>query len=679
MAQHVSFCRICQASCGLLVEVEANRIVKIAGDRDNALSGGFTCPKGRRGADFHHGPERLVNSLRRDADGSRRPIEVSSAIGEIAERLRAIVAAHGVDSVAVFQGTQSTFANLTRPFLQSWIRALGSHKHFSTMTIDQSAKWIVALRMGEYLGGPQAFDDADVWLLAGTNPLVSVNAGNFDGPLSTDPSARLRTAKDRGLQLIVIDPRRTETAGRADLHLQPLPGHDAAVFAGLLSVIFAEDLFDRDFCARYVDGLDALRAMVEPVTAEVVELWTGVPAEDIRRAARMFGGSRRGMVSTGTGVCMGPNSNVAEHLAICLNVVCGRYLREGEVSNLPAVLQPERQPRAEVAPPDRTWEYGFKSRIGGVGTLLGQLPSGILPDELLEPGADRVRAMIVVGGNPVSALPDTDKAVRAFSSLELLVTIDARLSETALLADYVIAPTLSFERADHSAPMEAIFPIPFAQYAPALLDPPPGVIEDWRFFFELARELGLSLRFAGRELDMSATPESEDLLAMLAERGRVPLELLKIHPHGLTVERLTTTVAPPSDGGVNRLQLLPDDVREEFDAAIARSHAESTSPEFPLRLTVRRMREVMNSLGRDVPGLPQHSYNPAYLNPADIERLGLRQEQLIEVRSAHGAIRAIVHADPKVRAGVLSMTHAWGGPVENRNDPKTSAATSIIC
>ena len=672
MTTHASYCRICQASCGVLVEVEDDRVLKITGDRENALSGGFTCPKGRRGADFHHGPQRLLHSQRRGPDGRLSDVDVSVAISEIADRLHAVIDEHGVDAVGLFQGTQSTFATLTRPFMQSFMRALGSRKYFSTMTIDQSAKWVVPLRMGEYLGGRQSFADSDVWLLSGTNPLVSVNGGNFDAPLVHDPSARLRDARRRGLQLIVIDPRVTETAARADLHLQPLPGHDALVFAGLLQVIFAEGLFDSDFCARYVDGLDELREAVAAITPELVEQCAGVPAADLVRAARIFGSAQRGMVSTGTGVCMGPNSNVAEHLAICLNVVCGRYLREGEDSEGGAVLNPGPAPRAEVAAPNRMWETGFLSRVGGVGQLLGQMPTGLFADELLEPGPDRVRALIAIGGNPVSALPNTARAIEALRSLDLLVTIDPRLSETAQLADYVIAPTLPFERADHTRFMESLFPLPFAQYAAPLITAPDGVLEDWQFLYRLASALDLTLRFAGRELDMTSEPTSEALLDMLVERGRVPLAELREHPHGLSVEPIARPVAPASAGAAERLQLFPDDVQAEFDAALVVSLA-PTSEQYPLRLAVRRMREVMNSLGRDVPGLPSHTYNPAYLNPSEMAALGLCEEQLVEIHSAHGRIRAIVHADAKVRPGVLSMTHSWGGPIES-DDPRIAGS-----
>lgn len=644
-------------------------MVKVAGDRDNPLSGGFTCPKGRHGADFHNDERRLRTAQRRRPDGGFDAVDVDDAIDEIAGRLRSIIAEHGVEAVGVFQGTQSAFAAITRPFLQAWTRALGTHKLFSTMTIDQSAKWIVPLRMGEYLGGRQRFDDSDVWMLSGTNPLVSLNAGYLDGALVHDPAARLRSAQNRGLKLIVIDPRRTETAARADLHIQPAPGHDALVFAGLLNVLFGEDLYDAEFCAAFVEDLDELRALVATATPDNVELRAGIPAEELRAAARIFGQAERGMLSTGTGVCMGPNSNVAEHLATCINVVCGRYLRAGEPTGMPSMLQTIGIARAEVAPPHRTWEHGFRSRIGDVGLLHDELPCGIFAEEVLEPGSDRVRALIVVGANPAAAIPDRKLTGRALDSLDLLVTVDPRISETGTRAHYIIAPTLWFERADHTAVLESLFPVPYAQYTPAVVEPGPGVIEDWQFLYRLARALGLTLDFAGRTLDMVHEPTSDELLDMLAAAGRIPLDVVQQHEHGMKAPRSGATVAPGRTEATAKLQLVPDDVSDEYAAALQRSALAAPTKDYPLVLVVRRMREVMNSYGRDITGLPNHTYNPAHINPDDMAALGLSDLQIITVRSPHGAIQAVAHGDAKVRSGVLSMTHCWGGPAEADSDP----------
>ncbi|WP_416063610.1 molybdopterin-containing oxidoreductase family protein [Rhodococcus indonesiensis] len=654
----LSYCRLCPASCGVRVEIDGDRILSIVGDGLHPLSRGYSCPKGRRGGDLHQGPDRLTTSMRRTPGGTFEPVPVEVAIAEIAERLEAIKGEHGPDALALFMGTQQNFAALTGPMARAWFRTTGSRKLFSTMTIDQSAKWIVQARMGEYLGGRQRFDTADVWLLAGTNPMVSLNGGDGDGAITQNPSVTIRRARERGLKLIVVDPRRTETAVRADLHLQLRPGTDAVLFAGLLHVILSEARHDRIFCDRFVEGLDELRAAVAQATPAHTEAVTGVPATDVIRAARMFAEGRRGMATTGTGVCMGPHSNVAEHLVACLNVVCGRYLREGEMTPDRNVLARTIPLKAEVRPPHRTWESGFRSRIGGIGTMNGELPSGILADEILEPGADRVRALVVSGGNPARALPDREKAERALSELELLVCVDTRMSETARLADYVIAPTMVYERPDHTLLMEFFFAQPFAQYTPRLVAPPAGVIEDWEFFFRLASASGHKVKFAGRVLDPDAPPTSEELLAMFAERGRVPIGAVMSARRGVLAPPEEKVVGPPAQGASeHRLALCPDDVNAEIAAALNESPRQ---PGHTMQLTVRRMRELMNSLGRDVSGLARFGYNPAHVHPHDLQQLGIDHGDIVRIRSAHGRIRAVAHTDPTVRQGTISMTHCWG-------------------
>lgn len=657
MAVEASYCRLCQASCGVMVDVTDNRVGTILGDPDNLLSEGYSCPKGRRVGDLMNGPERLTAAMRR-LGSQHTPIPVDEAVSEIGDKITRIIADHGPDSVAMFMGTQHHFATLTDPFARAWFKATGSRKLFSTMTIDQSAKWVATKRIGEYLGGRQSFSSSDVWLLAGTNPLVSLNGGNGDGPIMHNPYAALRAARRRGLTLIVIDPRKTETSNRADLHLRPRPGTDAVVFAGLLNVILGEDLHDQAFCASYVDGIEQLRTAVAPVTPDFVETVSGIGRDELIVAARMFAAGPRGMVSTGTGICMGPHSNATEHLATALNVVCGRYLREGEVAGSTGVLGRPVPARAAVALPDRTWESGYHSR-SGAGLLYGQLPSGTLCDEILTPGPDRVRALIVSGGNPMLALPDHARVRTAMQQLDLLVTIDSRLSETAELAHYVIAPTMMYERADNSVSMERFFSKPFAMQTKALVPAPGGVIEDWQFFYRLARDQGYELRVAGNQVNMHSEPRSEDLLAMMASKGRVDLADVAASAHGVIAPSDVSLVAPAlPDETDNRLDILPHDVALELNTALADS---GHSTEFPMSLIVQRMREVMNSLGTAVAGLPKYPRNPAQMNPGDLAALDLHTGSGITITSAHGSIDAVAQADPSIPPGVVAISHGWSG------------------
>ncbi|WP_354562729.1 MULTISPECIES: molybdopterin-containing oxidoreductase family protein [Gordonia] len=657
--RRTSYCRLCASSCGVLLDIEDGRIRDVLGDAQHPISGGYTCPKGRRGADLTHGSGRLTTSMRRTADGRHEPIAVPLAVADIAARLRRIVDEHGPDAVALFCGTQQNFAALTPPSARAWFRGTGSHKLFSTMTIDQSAKWVVAERMGTYLGGRQRFADADVWLLIGTNPVVSGNGGDGDGAVVQNPATTLRRARERGLTLIVVDPRRTETAALADIHLAPRPGTDAVMLAGLLHVILAEGLHDPAFCGRHAAGLPALRAAVGGVTPAVVERICDVPAQDVRAAARAFGRGSRGMATSGTGLCMGPHSNVAEHLVATLNVVCGRYLREGERADDRAVLTRHLPAREEVAAPARAYERGFRSRVGGVRAIRGELPSGILADEILEPGPDRVRALVVSGGNPAAALPDRAKTLRALRSLDLLVCIDPFMSDTARLAHHVIAPTTMYERADHTAVMEPFFPRRFAQFTSPVVTPPAGVVDDWRFFFDLAAASGQPFKFAGRILDPSSPPTSTELLAMMTERGRLPFDELVSAEHGRLVGDSGTVVAPPTpEAAGRRLELMPDDVRAELEDALQPS---PVAGDFPFRLVVRRIREAVNSTGIRVPGLVPGGGNPARVHPDDLERLGVADGAQVVLRSASGSLRATARADQTLARGAVSMTHCFGG------------------
>ena len=281
--------------------MDADRVVKISGDELHPLTNGFTCTKGRHLADFHTDPSRLRNSQRRLPDGEHEDIAVDTALAEIAARLGDIIAEHGPESIALYTGTSAAMASLTLPFTLAFWRTIGSRRKFSSMSVDQSAKWVTENRLGRWAAGGQRFADADVWMLVGTNPLVSMQGGYFTGFPIHDGIRRLQAEQQRGLQMIVVDPRRTELATRADVHLQIIPGTDAVLFAGIIHVLLAEDLIDREFCDRWVNGVDNLRAAVATFTPDRVATVCGVNEDELIGAARLFGSGRTGMATGGTG------------------------------------------------------------------------------------------------------------------------------------------------------------------------------------------------------------------------------------------------------------------------------------------------------------------------------------------------------------------------------------------
>jgi len=677
MEQKLSFCRMCMGHCGVVVTVDDDgRLLEIRGDHEDPQTMGYACFKGMKAAEAHYSPDRVLRPMKRQADGSFAAVPMEQALDEIAERIRAIVDRGGPEAVGGYKGGGGFFTSSSVTMLHSLLRALGSPKSFSSVTIDQSSKMVALGRIGIWPAGRDPFGHGDVSLLVGANPLVSVSTNTFD---NRNPTKRLKTAKARGMKLIVIDPRRSETAKFADVFLQPLPGEDVSVLAGLLHIILAQGWQDAAFCHAHAAQLPELRGAVAPFTPERVAARSGIGADSLYDAARLFArDSRRGAATSATGPDMSPWPNLAEHLIEALNVVCGRFIREGEEIPNPGVIMPRYPRPARVIPAPRWWEQGYRSRIGGYGQLDGELPTGILADEILAPGPGQLRCLLVHGGNPASAVPDQRKIVRALESLELLVTIEPFMTETARLSHYVLPPTLPYERAD--LPLfiyeNLVTPEPYTRYTPAVAEPPAGadVRDDHYYFWSLARRLGLRLEYFGHPLPMEVAPDTDELLALAARHAPVDFTDIKSAPRGLYVDA-PQRVEPAEPDPDARFTLMPDDVAAELREAFL--HAPEAG--FPYRLAVRRHRDVLNSACRALPSVRSRvPFNLAYMNPADLSREGCSAGDVLEIASDHGAIRAIAAADADLRSGVVSISHGFGSLPDETDYLRHGVSTNLL-
>jgi anaerobic selenocysteine-containing dehydrogenase len=679
-----SFCRLCLGFCGTRLRIGADgRLAEVRGDKDHVMTSGYACLKGLAAPELHNGPDRILHPLKRQADGRFAPIALETALDEIAARTAALVKADGPNAIASYSGTQAAFNVTLGPMLRGFMQALGSKSYFSTLTVDQSAKQVTMERLGTWGAGPHGWAEADVWMFFGTNPLVSI-VGGVNGFHALNPNRRLREAKERGMKLIVVDPRRTETARYADVFLQIRPGEDAALAAGMLRMILAEGWCDHAFCETNVADLDALRRAVEPFTPELTASRAGIAEGDLRAATALFArDGKRGCAYTGTGPSMAPRSNLAEHLIQDLNVVCGRFVRAGEPIANPGVMSPRPPFRAEAISPRRSYAATPRGRAGDYGLLFGEMMSCTLADEMLIPGKDRIRALFVAGANPVATLPDQEKVVRAFKGLELLVAIEPYMTSTAKLSHYILPPVLMYERPDLPlyALERALYPAPFMQYTAAQVAPPAGaeVVDDWYVFWALARRLGLRLEFDGVALDMDERPASEALISLLARHAAVPLEVLRQHPGGAVFDVAPATAAPPSPGA-GRFEVAPADVAEAL-AELAREAAPraDAGPHTHL-LVVRRIRETVNTLGPHLSAVRRRmTCNAVQLHPDDLAQLGLTAGDRVELVSDHGRIPAIVEPDETLKLGVASMAHGWGGlPEEGLDYAQAGASPTLL-
>ncbi|CAN5340784.1 molybdopterin-dependent oxidoreductase [soil metagenome] len=660
-----SFCRMCIAACGVVLTIDQGRIAAIRGDREHPISKGYACFKGLQAVDAHHGASRQLHTLGRAADGAMQRVDTEAALDDIAARLAAIVNRDGPDAVALFRGTAAFHTSTAFRMHGEFLRALGSSSLYTTLTIDQSAKYIAAGRLGSWHAGQVHIDDAEVLLVFGCNPLVSHSAG---GMLVSDPTRRLKEARARGLKLIVVDPRQTETAHHADIFLQPLPGQDHVIAAGLLRLILEAGRHDAAFCAQHVEGLEALRRAVAPFTPDEVASRAGIDAGALRAAADMFAvASRRGAVITGTGTSMAPRSNLAEHLIQCLDVVCGHFKRTGEAMPHRDPLQPPVTWHADVVAPTRPWDALPPSRIRGVGQLYGEKRTATLADEILTPGPGQIKALIVDGANIANSVPETARMLQALRSLELLVVIDPHLSTTAEEAHYVFSPKLQYERDDLPLTLgRPLYSDAWTQFAPAAIAPPAGsdVIDDWQVFFALARRLGLKMQYGGQPLSLDRLPTSEELLARGLERATVTLEAIKQHPGFIWDRRDQPAIVQPARPQAGRFAVAPPDVVAELGEVAAEPLAQpeaDATVKAAFNLIVRRMRDVNGSIGMETASIRQRNpYNPLHMNPADLERLGLAAGQRVHIRAQYGDIIGIVKPDATLRGGVVSMSHNWG-------------------
>ena len=685
-----TFCRFCHAACPLHVDVEINStgartqevVVAVRGIMEDPLFEGYTCIKGRQLADQHHAPDRLRNPLQRSDDGSFVEVTSKNALDDIAHRVQAIIAAHGPRAVATYTGTGAFQNSISMPVTQAFHSGIGSPSFYTSITIDQPAHLTSRLRMGAWEAGWQNFRDADVLLAIGYNPLVSsyAPAGGLQG---TNPFVRLRRAKERGMKLIVIDPRRSELASFADLWLPVKPGEDPTLLAGLINVILQENLHDKDFCDRWVNQLDDLRSAVAPFSPEMVATRCEVEAADVLTAARMFAAGPRGTAGTGTGPNMAAHSTLMEHLALTLNAICGRVNREGDVLESGNFLYPGDTRRAQViAPSDPA--PGTPHRVRGLKGMPGEMLTNALAEEILEPGEGKVRCLFVCGGNPVVAFPDQLKTIAAMKDLELLVVIDHRMTPTAELAHYVIPPRLELERADVPTVMDRRFASAYVSYTPAVLQADGDLLSEWEVFAGLAQRLGTPIPLPGGDLPLDGSANDDMVLDYAFAKSRLAMSEIRAKRSTIHEELAIKVVAADPDASA-RFAVAPPDVVKEISVVLSEKTGAEVingfdATKFPFRLISRRLKHVLNSLGREIPGLARvGTTNAAYMNPLDMRDLSLSDGELVRITSPSGEVVGVAEGSDTIKRGVISMSHSWGGSITDEDVRLHGTPTNRLC
>jgi len=664
------------------VDVEDGRVLAVRGDKDNAVTEGYTCQKGRAEPERIHHADRVLMPRKRvdDAgDAGERYVEVApeQALDEIAEKLRAIIAEHGPRSVAVYNGCGAHRTSTGGPwFVRKWLDAIGSPGLYTSMTIDSPSLFLAMHRL---FGSPVAvtlfdIDRADVALFVGTNPTAS----HLMTMPQSNPTKRLNDARKRGMKLIVVDPRRSDVARKADIHLQLKPGEDATLLAGMIKVVLDRELYDPAYVEECVSGVAELQEAVADFDLDYVERRCGVPGALVAEAAEVFAAAPRGGAQSGTGLHMARHQCLTTQLVMVLNAICGRYDAEGGICRNRGVLGfdfPEN-----MGPAPLPHFSGPESRIRGIrGTfsLIGmcnEMPTNTLTDEILTPGEGQIRALIVNGGNPALVLSDEAATIRALESLDLLVVNDLFMSATAQFADYVLPVKHPFERTDVPRLMDGTYPFPFSQYTEALVPAPEGTLEEWEIFWGLAERLGVAIPIPG--IDMAHKPTADELLDALHSNSRIPLDEVRKYPGGHVWGEKSLTYGGMIPNGIGHPDHKMAAGHPEVIAELREVRAEpvlgdggyESGSEFAFRMITYRMKEAYCTTGSNLPSLrAKRSYNPVLMSPLSMEKLGVEDGDIVSIDSGFGQVDGIVEGSDDLGPGVIALAHGWGDPSDARD------------
>jgi anaerobic selenocysteine-containing dehydrogenase len=708
-------CPLCEATCGLAIELDADdRVVAVRGDDHDVFSRGYLCPKGATLGELEADPDRLrTPRIRRD--GQLVAASWDEAYAEVAHRLQPILQAHGPDAVAIYLGNPNVHNLAGQLYARPLIKALRTTNVYSASSVDQLPKHVSS---GYLFGDPLAIpvpdvDRTDLLVVLGGNPRVS------NGSLWTAPDlpGRLTALRKRGGRLVVIDPKRTRTAERAELHLAIRPGTDALLLLAIVHTLAAEDLVDvGDHLRDHVDGVEEVVALARPYAPERVAPVCGVDAEGIRTLARDLATADRAVVYGRLGTTAVAFGTLASWLVDVVNVLTGNLDREGgAMFPLPAHARPGR----------RAFRHARRhSRVRGLPEAIGEFPVATLVDEIVTPGDGQVRALVTIAGNPVVSTPDGGRLDRAIAGLDLLVAVDPYVTATSRHADVILPPPRILQRSHYDLAFSGLAVRNVANHSPAAVPLADGQPDEWEILLTLAAialgqqppvDVDLADAFvlqqvvAGLVADPAsrlATRDPDAIVAALEGRrgpdrlldlllragpygegfGSDPdglsLDRLAAHPHGIDLGPLQPRVPDVLTTTSRRIELVPDPIVADLPRLEDHLEDLAAAPSDGLVLIGRRHLRTNNSWSHNVAGLAKgQQLCTLQVHPDDAASLGLHDGANAVVTSVAGSVTVPVEVSDALRPGVVSLPHGFGHDldgVEQRVARRAGGANSNV-
>ena len=665
-------CPFCEATCGVVIEVDGDRVVNVRGDKDDPFSRGFICPKAYGLKELYEDPDRLRRPLKRTPSGW---CEVSwdLAYQEIAARLQDVRKKRGKNAIGMYAGNPAVH-DMSFLYMPLLARAIGSRSVFNASAIDTLPKEVQA---GLMFGGPfpatipvPDIDRTAYLLIVGANPAVS------HGSLMTMPDApgRLKAVVERGGKVVVIDPRRTETARLASEHHFIRPGADAAFLLAIVNTLFEEGLINLGAAKGMVNGLDDVRRVADGLAPESVAHFCGIDANTIRRIAREFANAESAACYGRLGTCVQEFGTLASWGVDLINILTGNLDRPG------GVMFPSAAAPVTALGGSRPFQFGrWKSRVSGQPEVGGMIPSSTMAEEMLTPGEGQVRAMILLMTNPLRSAANSRQLEAAFSGLEFMVAIDFYLNETTRHADFILPTPSSVEQPNYEFGLYHLSVRNVAKWSFTAVPPPADSRPSW----EVMLQIGASLIGMGaqstREIDdtifeqmaegaakrnrrwtgltgaeimasLSASIGPERVFDMLLRVGpygdgfgRNPsgltLEKVKAAPHGIDLGPLQSRLKDILNTESGQIELAPAQIID--DVPRLRARIAEVSQTDGMLLIGRRNLRTSNSFMHNLPALVKgRNRCTLQISPIDAERLGIARGSAARVTSRVGSVVA---------------------------------------
>ncbi len=655
--------------CGVEIRLRGEEILSIRGDEQDPFSRGHICPKALGIKDVHEDPDRIRHPLRRTATGWQE-VSWEEALDEVARRLLSIQRTHGMDSVASYFGNPQVHSYSGLLGGAKFLRTLRSRNRYSATSVDQLPHHFAAYFMyGHQLMIPVPdLDRTKFFLVLGGNPVVS------NGSLMTAPdvATRLKDLRARGGRLVVVDPRRTETADLADTHLFVTPGTDAFFLLSLLHVFFKEDLVSTGSLSGTLDGLDVIRDLTLPFSPEVTASTTGIAPDVVTQLARDFSKSEAAVCYGRMGVSTQRFGALCQWLIQLINICTGNLDRPGGAMFT--------KPAFDVL--DLAAGFGQRgsfekrrTRVRGLPEFGSEFPVAALAEEILTPGEGQIRALVTAAGNPVISTPNGQQLERALASLEFMVSVDFYLNETTRHAHLILPPTSALER-DH---FDLIFHVlairNTVKYSKPLFDKPPNALHDYQIFDQLGARLesidpSRRLKGLARWISRFLTPKRSVALGIrFGSRGAgwnplsrgLTLSKVAANPHGIDLGALEPCLPQRLLTKNKRIDLAPKPLVADLRRLARTLVKDDARPPNSMRLIGRRDLRTNNSWlhnsRRFVKGPKRCTL---LIHPDDASARGLAAGDIATVTSRSGSVDITVEPSNEMMQGVVSIPHGWG-------------------